>query len=86
LREVLNGLPGDSRFTLGRMTIEDSAFEIEGRVRSYENVDAIAAAARASGMDVPPPQTRKDSEGFWTFTLRGTRPTKPAPQVARGPS
>jgi hypothetical protein len=78
LRDVLGGLAPDSRFTLGRMTIEDAAFEIEGRVRSYEDVDSIAAATRNSGMEVPPPQTRKDNDGSWSFTLRGTRAVKSA--------
>jgi hypothetical protein len=36
-------------------------------------VDALASAGRRGGFDVPPPQTRRQDDGSWTFMLRGTR-------------
>ncbi|HZK82384.1 MAG TPA: hypothetical protein VFC46_14985 [Humisphaera sp.] len=84
LDDVIGKLPADARFTINQMTLEDSTFEIQGRVRSYEDVDAIAAAARKAGMDVPPPQARKDGDGFWSFTLRGARSARPPAEVAKG--
>jgi hypothetical protein len=83
LDDVIGKLPAEARFTINQMTLEDSSFEIQGRIRSYEDVDAIAAAARKAGMDVPSPQARKDADGFWSFTLRGTRSIKPGNELAK---
>ena len=84
MRDVLDKLPADGRFTLDRVRFEDQGFEMEGRLRSYEDVDAIAAAGRHAGLNVDPPQAHKDSQGLWSFTIRGVRPAKPGPAVAGG--
>jgi hypothetical protein len=78
LHDVLSKLPTEGRYAIDHMTFEDASFELQGRLRSYEQVDAIASAARQAGLDVPPPQARKVSEGLWSFTLRGARPGKAA--------
>jgi hypothetical protein len=36
------------------------------------DVDVLAAAARRPGIELPPPEAHRDSEGFWSFTLRGS--------------
>jgi hypothetical protein len=74
---VLSKLPADLRFTMDTLTFNDTSFELSGKVRTFADVDAIATAARQAGLDVPPPQARRDPEGYWTFTLRGNRPGKP---------
>ena len=73
LHDVLSKLPADSHFTVDRATFEDEGFQMEGRLRSYEEVDALANAARQAGLTVDTPQARKDADGFWTFTLHGSR-------------
>ena len=84
LHDVLEKLPGEGRFTIDRASFDDQGFQMDGRLRSYEDVDAIANAARQSGMTVDPPQARKDSEGLWSFTLHGTRAPGSKPAVAAG--
>lgn len=79
---VLSRLPVDLKFKLESMSFHEDLFELQGRVRTYGDLETIAAATRLSGMDVPPPQAHRDAEGFWSFTLRGTRPPRP-PAVAR---
>ena len=78
LHTILSRLPPDVKFKVEHGIFNDTSIEIEGRVRSFNDVDALASAARQAGLDVPPPQARRDNEGFWTFTLRGSRRPKPA--------
>lgn len=73
LVDVLAKLPADAKFTLGQMTFEETGFQFSGRVRSYEDVDALAAAARSAGLAAAPPTARRESDGFWSFTLSGVR-------------
>lgn len=82
--DVLGRFPENVRFTLERMTFNDNSFEFDARLRSFEDADAMAQAARAAGMDVPPPQTRKEASGFWSVTLRGATPKPPAPRQSAG--
>jgi hypothetical protein len=84
LRDVLSRLPSQKGYAVDRMTFEDASFEIAGRLQSYDQADALAAAARATGMQVPPPQTRKDRDGVWTFLIQGTRPASASPQLTQG--
>jgi type II secretion system protein L len=79
LQAALAKTPGDLRISIDRMTFSDQTFELQGKARSMEDADALAKAARQGGLDVPPPQTRKEADGFWGFTLRGARL---APQAA----
>jgi len=76
MHAVLSRLPADGRYSIEHMTFEDASFEIVGRLGSYEQVDALAAAGRLGGFTVPPPQTRRNDDGSWAFTLRGTRANK----------
>lgn len=79
LHDVLARLPGDGRFAIDRMVFRDTDFELQGRLRSFEQLDAIAASARQAGLDVPPPQSRRIADGLWSFTLRGARPSAARP-------
>ncbi len=79
---VLSRLPNDAKYKLESLSFQDDLFELQGRVRNFSDVDALAAAARLAGTEVPPPQVHRDAEGFWSFTLRGTRPVR-APTIAR---
>jgi hypothetical protein len=85
LTDVLGRLPGDSRFSIGRMSFGEGSFEMEGQVKSNDQLDGIAAAARQAGMDVEPPEAHKNADGSWNFIIRGALPSsdKPAGEVAR---
>jgi pilus assembly protein HofN len=83
LHRVLDKLPADMSYDLQRMTFADRSFELHGRLRSYEDADKLAAAARAAGLNVTPPQTRREADGFWSFTLRAEKPAAPPPALAR---
>ena len=85
LHDVLSKLPPDLPLRVGRMSFGDRSFEIEGQLRSFDDADAIAAAARRAGLDVPPPLVRKDGDGLWAFTVRGSRPAGPSPTPAARP-
>jgi hypothetical protein len=87
MQAVLSHLPGEGRIAIDHMTFEPASFQLGGRLRSYEQVDALVTAARQGGFDVPPPQTLRNDDGSWTYTLRGTRANRASampPQVARG--
>jgi hypothetical protein len=66
------------------MTFEDVGFQMEGRLRSYEDVDSLAAAARKAGLAVDAPQARRDADGSWTFTLHGSRAAGPSADISKG--
>jgi hypothetical protein len=86
LDAILGRMPTEGRFTIDRMSFGDTSFEMEGQVRSNEQLDGIAEAARLAGMEVEPPEARKNAEGFWSFVIRGAAPSseKPAAEVAKG--
>jgi hypothetical protein len=71
MRAALAKVPGDVRISMDRMMFSDQTFTLQGKARSMEDADALAKAARAGGLDVPPPLTRKEADGFWGFTLSG---------------
>ena len=52
--------------------------DLEGRVRTFADTDALGAAARQAGLNVDPVKATRDAEGYWSFTLHGTRPAKAA--------
>jgi hypothetical protein len=68
---VLAKLPHDAAFALDHMMFDGAAFELNGRIASYELADALAAAARSAGYTVAPPEARRAADGSWQFTLRG---------------
>jgi hypothetical protein len=76
LRDVLTKIPPGSNLSIDHMTFNDTSLELSGKSRANEDVDALVVAARAAGMDVPQPQTRKDAAGHWTFLVKGSKPGK----------
>jgi hypothetical protein len=83
LHAALSKLPPDVKFTMERMGFFDETFELAGRARSSADVDALAAAAAQSGFEVALPERHRDGEGYWSFTVRGTR--RPAGGRASAP-
>jgi type II secretory pathway component PulL len=71
---VLGALPVDAKLALERMTFADTGFDLQGRVDDPKALDAVAGRVRQSGVAVDPAQVRRDDDGFWSFTLRGSRP------------
>jgi hypothetical protein len=84
LQVVVGRLPAGVPIRVDQATFEESAFELTGRARGYDDVDRVAAAIRAGGLDVPPPQARRGPDGTWTFTLRGTARAAGAGAAAAG--
>ena len=76
LSDVLSRLPaaGAADVSISRMSFGESSFELEGRVGASEQLDALVTAARGAGLNVTPPQTRKDADNSWSFVLRGAKP------------
>jgi hypothetical protein len=72
LHDVLVPMMAQDHFQIDRMAFHDKAFEISGRLQSFEQVDALSKIARGSGMIVSPAQTRKDADGSWTFSIQGS--------------
>lgn len=81
---VLAKLPHDVPFALDHMIFDGASFELNGRIASYERVDALAAAARSAGYAVAPPDARRTAEGSWQFTLRGGSGSEAAPKASGG--
>ena len=75
MHSVLSQLPAEVRFRFESLAFNELTFDLAGRVRNFAEVDTMASAARLSGADVPPPQAHRDAEGFWNFTLHGTKQT-----------
>jgi hypothetical protein len=73
LHAALSKLPPDVKFTMERMGFFDETFELAGRARTSADVDTLAAAAAQSGFEVALPERHRDAEGYWSFTVRGTR-------------
>lgn len=82
LHAILSRLPSNLKFKIESMTFSDGTFELQGRVRAYADALSIGEAARQAGIDIPTPQAHRDAEGFWSFTLRGSKPARP-PTIAR---
>jgi hypothetical protein len=76
MRDVLGHIPPGANLAMDHLTFNDSSLELNGKSRANEDVDALVTAARAAGMDVPTPLTRKDAAGQWIFTVRGSKPLK----------
>ena len=76
MHDVLAKLPADSTLSIDKMTFNDTSLQFEGKARVYEDIDALVAAARSAGMDVPTPQMRKNAGGRWNFLLRGSKSIK----------
>jgi type II secretion system protein L len=75
-RDVLRGVAGTdaaARYRIDRMRFTESAFELDGAARSPQDVQPLVSAAKAAGMEVELPQTRRDDGGVWVFSIRGSR-------------
>jgi hypothetical protein len=73
LHDVIATLPTGKGVVIDRMTFDDAMFELEGTAAALDDVDALTAAARKTGMNVSPPQSRREETGRWSFTLRGSK-------------
>jgi hypothetical protein len=75
LHDLLATLPADSKMTVEKIRIADRVAEVEARSKAPEDADVLAAALRAAGFEVPPPQMRR-REGVWSFVVHGDKPAK----------
>jgi len=82
LYSLLANLPADTTINIQHLTANADSLDIEAQLKSYEDADAIAAAARKIGLEVPPPQVRKENNNLWSLSLHATK-TKPLAQAAR---
>ena len=73
LYSLLSNLPPDTAINVQHLTANADSLDIEAQLRSYEDADLIAAAARKTGLDVPPPQVRKESNNLWSLSLHATK-------------
>ncbi len=73
LYSLLAHLPPDTSINVQRLTANSDSLDLEAQLRSYEDADLIAAAARKAGLEVPPPQVRKEANNLWSLTLHATR-------------
>jgi type II secretory pathway component PulL len=73
LHDVLSKIPAESKISFDRLAFNDTSVELEGRSMKYEDVDGVIAAAKAAGMEVPPPQMRKLADNSWGFAVHGSK-------------
>jgi hypothetical protein len=72
LRDVLSHLPGETRFRISEIRLEDRAFTLEGEVPSHGDAEAVAVALRRrSGFDIDPPRTEQRGPAVG-FTINGS--------------
>jgi len=76
LYSLLANLPADTTMNVQHLTANADSLDLEAQLKSYEDADAIAGAARKAGLEVPPPQVRKESNNLWSLSLHATK-TKP---------
>jgi type II secretory pathway component PulL len=78
LHDVLSKISAESKISFDRLAFNDTSVELDGRSMKYEDVDGVIAAAKAAGMEVPPPQMRKLADNSWGFAVRGSKPVRAA--------
>jgi hypothetical protein len=59
VRELLTALPQGLRFRLNEVRCEQGRINIDGEVRTHADGDALAAALRRQGFQVPAPRTQQ---------------------------
>jgi type II secretory pathway component PulL len=74
LYSLLANLPADTTINVQHLTANPDSLDLEAQLKAYEDADLIAAAARKAGMEVPPPQVRKESNNLWSLSLHATKP------------
>jgi type II secretory pathway component PulL len=82
LYSLLANLPPDTTMNVQHLTANADSLDLEAQLKSYEEADLIAAAARKAGLEVPPPQVRKDNNNLWSLSLHATK-TKPLADAAK---
>jgi hypothetical protein len=73
LYSLLAHLPPETSINVQRLTANSDSLDLEAQLRSYEDADLIATAARKAGLEVPLPQVRKEANNLWSLTLHATR-------------
>ena len=73
LYSLLANLPADTNINVQHLTANPDSLDLEAQLKSFEDADAIAAAARKIGLEVPPPQVRKDNNNLWSLSLHATK-------------
>jgi type II secretory pathway component PulL len=72
LRDVLSYLPGETRFRVSDLRVEDGEFVLEGEARSHGDAEAVAASLRRrAGFTLAPPRTEQRAGRAVGFTLTG---------------
>jgi len=82
LYSLLANLPADTTINVQHLTANADSLDLEAQLKTYEDADVIAAAARKAGLEVPPPQVRKDNNNLWSLSLHATK-TKAVADAAR---
>jgi hypothetical protein len=80
LHAVLSKIPPDAanNLTFKTITFNDTSLQLDGQAKTNEAVDVVVNAARATGMDVPPPVLQKAQGNVWSFTVRASKPLAPS--------
>jgi type II secretory pathway component PulL len=85
LHDVIAAFPRTSTLSIDRMTFDDASFELSGSAASLQDIEALSRATRVNGMNVSPPQSHRDDDGKWTFTIHGEKlPATTSLPVATG--
>jgi hypothetical protein len=73
LHDVIAACPRSSAFSIDRMTFDDASFDLSGSAASLQEVEALSHATQVIGMHVSPPQSHRDDDGKWSFTIHGEK-------------
>jgi len=73
MQSVLGTMPAQPRFSFDRMVFTDATFELSGRTAGVEALSAIRNSVQRNGWELAQPQAHRDGDGFWSFTLHGSR-------------
>jgi hypothetical protein len=73
MQNVLGALPAQPRYSFDRVVFTDATFELAGRAAGVEGLAAIRSSAQRSGWTLAQPQAHRDGDGFWSFTIHGSR-------------
>jgi hypothetical protein len=74
LHDVLLPLMAEDHVQISRMSFRENAFELAGKLQSYDQLDALSKLAKVDGLVISPPQAHREADGSWTFLLQGSRP------------
>ncbi|MCA9077767.1 MAG: hypothetical protein KDA93_22260 [Planctomycetaceae bacterium] len=74
LHRLLQSIPGDLRYRLLEVRIEDGQLSLIGEVRDHSDADTIASALRKAGLKVSSPQTHRLPEKGVGFRIAAEWP------------